>query len=299
MRGSIFDIQSAALHDGPGIRTTVFLKGCSLRCRWCSNPESFSPEPTLSWKRENCIGCLECTKLCESGALTASGGKLKVQHELCTGCGRCVDACPGEALKLYGYPKQADEIVRLVARDKAYFDRSGGGITLSGGEPMLQADFTLDLLKKSKKQGLHTCLETSGFALQEEFLRVLPHTDLFLFDYKVTGEEMHRKLTGQDPKLILGNLEFLDSNGAKIILRCPLIPGLNDTKKHLKTITRISNKLEGIMEVELLPYHNYGEHKYEEIGRVAPCKGRETVSPEKVEEWVETLLKMGCKKLKR
>lgn len=299
MQGSIFDIQTSALHDGPGIRTTVFLKGCPLRCTWCSNPESFSLESTLSWKQESCVDCLSCTKVCESGSLTAPKGKLVVQQKLCTGCGKCLEVCPEDALKLFGYRERADEIIRLVARDKAYFYNSGGGITLSGGEAMMQADFCLDLLKESKKQGLHTCMETSGYARQEEFSRMLPHTDLFLFDYKATGVSKHRDLTGQSNELILENLEYLNRCGAKIILRCPLIPGVNDTQEHLQAITRISAKLEQIIEVELLPYHNYGEHKYEQTGRSAPCKGIAAVKPDKVKQWEKTLDSMGCKKLKK
>ncbi len=298
MKGSIFDIQASALHDGPGIRTTVFLKGCPLRCHWCCNPESFHREPTLSWNPEKCTGCLSCTAFCESGALSAREGKLVVQHKLCTGCGKCIGECPEETLKLYGYKEEVDGIVRLVARDKAYFDRSGGGITLSGGEAMMQVSFSLELLQASKKQGLHTCMETSGYARQEDFAKVLPFTDLFLFDYKASGEERHMELTGKSNKLILENLEFLNRSGANIILRCPLIPGVNDTDKHLEAITRISNTMDQIREVELLPYHNYGEHKWEQTGRKAPCKGIETASPEQIEKWEASLRQMGCGKLK-
>jgi len=298
MKGSIFDIQTSAMHDGPGIRTTVFLKACPLRCHWCSNPESFSRESTLSWNRERCISCLSCTEVCESGALSALDEKLFVKHELCTGCGKCTHVCPEDALILYGYEEEADEIIRLVMRDKAYFDRSGGGITLSGGEAMMQADFSLELLKESKKQGLFTCIETSGYARQDEFSRILPYTDLFLFDYKATGAENHLELCGQSNELILENLEFLNRSGASIVLRCPLVPGVNDTEEHLQSITRISNELEHITEVELLPYHNYGEHKYAQTGREAPCKGMLTVAPEKAEQWEEALREMGCRKLK-
>ena len=299
MPGTLFDIQAFALHDGPGIRTTLFLKGCPLRCCWCSNPESFGMNPSLSHNRERCVDCLSCTSVCETGALTGREDRLQVEHALCNGCGDCVDVCPEDALKLYGYQEEASVIIKKIARDKPYFERSGGGITLSGGEAMLQSGFARELLMEAKKEGIHTCLETSGFARQEEYTGILPFVDLFLFDYKATGTETHRKLTGQNNDLILDNLAYLNREGARMILRCPLVPGINDTPEHFEAITRISNTMDGIEKVELMPYHNYGEHKYKQLGLKMPCSAEKNISALQLEEWSNTLVKMGCTKLKQ
>ncbi|MFA9389630.1 MAG: glycyl-radical enzyme activating protein [Prolixibacteraceae bacterium] len=217
MEGNIFDIQPFALHDGPGIRTTVFLKGCPLRCQWCCNPESFTSKPILSYNLEKCIQCHECVPHCKSDALSISeNGTLQVKHELCTNCGECIKNCPTGALKIYGYTMSSDDILDRIIKDKVYFDKSGGGITLSGGEVMMQTAFSTDLLKKAKEKGLHTCIETSGFAQQSEYKKIAPYVDLFLFDYKITGKNIHKKYTAQDNNKILSNLDFLNSIGAQI-----------------------------------------------------------------------------------
>jgi len=298
MEGILFDIEPFALHDGPGIRTTIFLKGCPLRCQWCSNPESFLKRSNLSYNREKCNACFSCVKVCETGALSKLSGVLEVQHDLCNACGKCIDECPEDALKIYGYRESARNIVKEVLKDKAYFDNSGGGMTLSGGEPLMQADFTMEILKEAKKAGLHTCIETCGFAAEKEYEKILPLVDMFLFDYKAGGGENHMLLTKQSNKLILENLKFLNASKATIVLRCPIVPGVNDTTAHFKDIARLSHDLDQIREVELMPYHNYGERKYEQIGLPEPGLGIPAATEEQEDQWYADLAKLNCEKLK-
>jgi len=299
MNNQIFDIQTFSLHDGPGIRTTVFLKGCTLRCQWCSNPEGFDSKPTLSYQLKKCTQCLECVEKCPTGALTSQNGKLVVQHKKCNGCGECIESCQTQALKLYGYHADAQEIINLVQKDKSYFDKSGGGITLSGGEVMRQAEFTREILQLAKQAEIHTCIETCGFGKQDDYASILPLVDIFLFDYKLTDPKEHKKYTGQSNKLILENLKFICSSRAKIILRLPVIPKINDNIEHFKAVIALSNKYENIEKVEIMPYHNWGEHKYREIGLSLPEIEAESATDQEIANWESTFIEMGCKKLIR
>lgn len=295
MQQRIFDIQTFSLHDGPGIRTTVFLKGCPLRCLWCCNPEGFEAGPTLSYQDSKCLGCLACVEVCPTDALTADEAKLEVQHHLCNGCGACLEVCPSGALKLFGYERTAREIIDRIKRDKKYFDKSGGGLTLSGGEVMKQSVYALEILKLAKQENIHTCIETSGYAQQEEFKQLLPYVDIFLFDYKISDPEDHLKFTGVSNELILDNLKFLSVSGCQIILRVPLIPGINDTDQHFRTISDISKRYSGIQGVEVLPYHNWGEHKFKDVGLKKPDIQAKSVSASLAGEWLEKLRAMDCK----
>lgn len=294
MRQQIFDIQAFSLHDGPGIRTTVFLKGCPLKCKWCSNPEGIDPEPTLSYKKSKCSNCLKCVEICSTGALTAVEGQLVVQHKKCNGCGDCIEVCPTDALKLYGYQATPQEIIDQIKKDRKFFDKSDGGITLSGGEVMMQTQFATEILKLAKEEEIHTCIETCGFAGQKEFTAILKYVDNVLFDYKITDSDEHKYYTGRSNKMILNNLKFLCENGTKIILRIPIIPGINDTTSHFEAITEISNQYENIIKVEVLPYHNWGGHKYHEIG-IMPDLEIDSTSTEMADQWVSKLKNMGCK----
>jgi len=237
--------------------------------------------------------------VCETGALSNLSGVLEVQHDLCNACGKCIDECPEDALKLYGYRESARHIVNELIKDKAYFDNSGGGMTLSGGEPLMQPDFTMEILKEAKKAGLHTCIETGGFAAEAEYKKILPLVDMFLFDYKADGSEKHQLLTTQPNELILENLEFLNTSKANIVLRCPIVPGVNDTTAHFEAITMLSHDLDQITEVELMPYHNYGEHKYEQIGLPESGMGIPATTEEQEDQWYADLAKLGCEKLKK
>lgn len=247
MKGTIFDIQRFSIHDGPGIRTTVFLKGCSLRCVWCHNPESQIPEPQLAFYAHKCLSCGKCEKICKK-AFTPD----------CDACGKCVESCYAGAREILGREESAENVFSVVVRDKAYYKTSGGGVTLSGGEPLLQADFSVEILRKCKENGIHTAIETAGNVPWENFLKAIPYCDLFLYDIKVIDEKKHRLLTGASNKLILENAEKLRSLGKNILFRTPVVPGYNDDQ--LEKISAFCGKC-----LELLAYHEIGKGKYEAL----------------------------------
>lgn len=279
--GSVFNIQKFSIHDGPGIRTTVFLKGCPLRCKWCHNPEGLSPKPEVEYEPTKCIGCGACAAICPRGCHTLSEteGHGYVRDD-CTRCGECIEHCVAGSLKLVGTEHTVEEVIRKVMADKIFYDTSGGGMTLSGGEPFFQPDFALALLKAAKEAGLNTAVETSGFCKTETILEAAPFVDLFLFDYKATGEELHKELTGVPQELILSNLQAISDAGVKIMLRCPIIPTANDTDEHFAAIAELAEKTEGVQRVELEPYHPLGTGKAPKIGKTqefattAPSKER-------------------------
>jgi glycyl-radical enzyme activating protein len=261
-----FDIHRFSLNDGPGIRTTVFLKGCYLKCEWCHNPESQSFIPQLSFNPEKCLHCFECVKACPNNAHKIKDNKHFVEWALCELAGKCVEVCPSGALKIIGTNTEVDLIISEVMKDKKYYDKTGGGITISGGEPMAQFEFTKELLMMAKQKGIHTVLDTCGYGEQNHYKEILPYVDLFLFDYKLTDENLHKEYTGVTNKELLANLDFLYSNGVSIILRCPLIPGINDNEEHLKGIKEIIKKYPLLKSVELMPYHNMGRDKASRVG---------------------------------
>ena len=266
MTGLTFDIHRFSLNDGPGIRTTVFFKGCYLKCEWCHNPESQSFKPQLSFNPEKCLHCFECVKACPNNAQKIKDNKHFVEWALCDLAGKCVEVCPSGALKIIGNSTEVEFIISEVMKDKKYYDKTGGGITISGGEPMAQFEFTRQLLMKARKEGLNTVLDTCGYGEKSHYKEILPYVDLFLFDYKLTDEKLHKEYTGATNNEILANLDFLYSNGASIILRCPLIPGINDNEEHLKGIKEIIKKYPLLKSVELMPYHNMGRDKASRVG---------------------------------
>ncbi len=293
MTGTIFDIQRFALHDGPGIRTTVFLKGCPLSCSWCCNPESQNPAPQLGYDENKCTHCLKCSTVCPTGALTEMDSSLSIDFSLCNTCGNCVDECPESTLKIFGYEDDSENIINQVARDKAYFDNSGGGLTLSGGDPLFQPEFALDLLKKAKALNINTCIETSAFASQDVFEKLLPWVDYFYIDYKVTGNEQYKRFAGISLVPVLANLDFLCRNNAHVALRCTIIPGVNDNDDHFKAIAGLSKKYNAIRQVHILPYHRYGESKYKQIGMKVPELATGAVSDEMVNLWLVKIREFG------
>jgi len=299
MKGIVFDIQRCSLHDGPGVRTTVFLKGCPLRCVWCHNPESFLTRPQMMYDALKCSGCMACAGTCPKGAHiridSESGHGL--DYSLCAACGACVPVCPNGALKIIGKEMDAGAVMDVVLRDAAYYRASGGGMTLSGGEPAAQFDFTLELLTLAKGHGLHTCMETCGQAVQRKYEQCLPFTDMILFDYKATDPARHAELTGMGNGLILANLDWLYHNGAGILLRCPLVPGINDDLEHLKGIAGLFHRYPKLLGVELLPYHNLGVSKSKKIGYAPKFCFTETVTSEIKQGWLDTLSGYGCEKV--
>ena len=267
---NIFDIQKFSIHDGPGIRTTVFFKGCPLHCLWCHNPESHTAAPELFFTAEKCTGCGTCIRVCPAGAHALTpAGLHTLDRSRCTRCGRCAEQCPAEALALCGRTMQLSEVLSEVRKDRAFYENSGGGMTLSGGEPMAQFPFVRALCEAAKNApGIpHIALETCGFAPEAQFRELLPWVDLFLFDIKTLLPEKHLRYTGVPLAPILDTLRFLDQAGATLALRCPLIPGLNDTEEELQRIAGLADGLSHAQSIDLEPYHPLGEAKSVRLGR--------------------------------
>ena len=293
-RGIVFDVQRSALTDGPGIRTTVFLKGCALSCLWCHNPESQSFRLQLSYDADRCRQCHACAEVCPTGALSVWDGELVVEHDLCNGCGACITECSEEALAIVGREVTAGEIIDEVLRDRPYYERSGGGMTISGGEPLAQPQFAIALLRLAKLHGLHTCLDTSGAVHPRRLQSALQFTDLFLYDYKATHPQVHQHLTGVRNDVVVENLEYLYQKGAEIILRCPLIPGVNDGPSHMKGIADLSRRYPRLRGIEVMPYHNMGRAKADRIGFENPLSNLPSADEATKAAWIGTLHALGC-----
>lgn len=264
--GCVFNIQKFSIHDGPGIRTTVFLKGCPLNCLWCHNPEGLSRETEIEFEQSKCIMCGACEVVCPNGCHSFENGHSFDRRE-CVKCGKCVSACIAGGLRTVGKEYTVDEVIEKVLADKIFYETSGGGMTISGGEPFFQPEFTLDLLKAANEKGITSCIETSGFTKTDTILEAVPYTELFLYDYKATGDNLHRELTGVSQDLILKNLEEINKAGASVVLRCPVIPGKNDTDVHFDAIASIAERMSGIIRVDLEPYHPLGTGKAPKIGK--------------------------------
>jgi glycyl-radical enzyme activating protein len=267
MVGIVSEIQKFSIHDGPGIRTTVFLKGCPLRCRWCHNPESHEKGVEISYLPERCILCGYCARVCPEHCHRIEDGKHLFDRTRCARCGLCTKECYAKGLETIGREMTVEKVLAEALKDRAFYENSGGGITLSGGEPMLQFEFTKALLLAARREGLHTVIETCGFAPTERYREIQPAVDLFYFDIKETDSAKHREFTGVPNEQIVENLRMLDAAGARIVLRCPVIPGLNDREDHFAAVAALAETLENLLEIHVMPYHRLGAAKSQRIGK--------------------------------
>jgi len=285
MSNLVTNIQGYSIHDGPGIRTVVFLKGCGLECQWCSNPECISPRPEVGFVKALCTKCGKCAGVCPDGALVYEADKLpRIDHERCSGCGACSSVCSYKAIMLYGQPMNAEEIFDAVNQDKIFYQASGGGVTVSGGEALLQPQLVYDLFEKCRRAGIHTCIETSGYAAESALSQVLPNTDYILYDLKHLNSDKHRQYTGKSNSLILANAKIVAASGVEMLFRMPLIPGINDGSNNIKETADFLHGLgNNAPRIELMPYHRLGKGKYESLDRKYPLPDVLSPEPEHVE----------------
>jgi pyruvate formate lyase activating enzyme len=266
--GTVFDIKKFSIHDGPGIRTTVFFKGCPLRCWWCHNPESQALGPELMVRANRCIQCEACLSACTHGAISRDSGVISTDAAKCVACGACAEVCYAEARQIVGREMTVAQVVAEIERDVPFYDESGGGVTFSGGEPLLQPGFLLALLRACQEREIHTALDTCGFAPWETLDRVREYVDLFLYDLKLMDDDGHLKFTGVSNELILRNLQALSRRGHNVVVRVPVIPGINDDDENVRRIGTFAAALPSLQRVDLLPYHHAGAQKYHRLHKV-------------------------------
>jgi pyruvate formate lyase activating enzyme len=264
--GAVFDVKRFAIHDGPGIRTTVFFKGCPLSCLWCHNPESQRAQPELLYWAERCAGCGACVAACPVDAVSLEGGSAVTNRSLCTGCGACIEVCPSQAREIAGEVWSLGRLLDAVERDVLFYDESGGGLTLSGGEPLAQPEYAQAALAACRDRRIHTAVDTCGFAEWDVVDAVASQTDLFLYDVKHLDDDRHRELTGVSNARILENLEQLSEADRRIWIRYPIIPGENDAEGEIVALGRLVSRLKTVDAIHLLPFHRGGERKRTRLG---------------------------------
>jgi pyruvate formate lyase activating enzyme len=268
-KGLVFHIIHGSFVDGYGIRTTVFLKGCPLRCLWCCNPEGQTGYPELKYTIDKCNSCGKCLEICPEGALTLDSisEKILINRKLCTNCGKCISVCYTGALQYFGTYYTVDEVFNIIKKDEQYYRSSGGGATIGGGEPLFQASFTYALMKTCQENYIHVAIDTCGYAISKEQFRILSEADLLLYDLKGLDTDVHLKNTGVSNEIIISNLKKLNDMGKSIIIRIPVIPRLTENEDNVEDIAAMLAQLKSIERVDLLPYHTYGTIKYQQLGR--------------------------------
>jgi len=296
MESLIIDIQRCSIHDGPGIRTTVFLKGCPLKCTWCHNPESQNFKQELSFNQSLCTSCGMCVNVCDQGVHAIENGIHIVDYSKCTKCKSCVGICPTKALTIVGKEMTSQEVFKIVKKDEIFYSQGNGGITISGGEALSHVNFCVELLELCKDRGIHTCVETSGFAAHNAVEKIAPYVDLFLFDFKVSNEDDAKKYIGASLERIQNNFDYLYQQGKEIMLRCPIIPSVNDTKEHFDAIGAMAKQYPELAGIELLPYHNFGVSKGKNIGKETQSFSLPTERQK--QEWIDYFYKKGHDKVR-
>ena len=295
-KGIIFDIKRYAIHDGPGIRTTIFFKGCSLRCWWCHNPEGLVIQPELIFKENRCIkGCTECIISCPKEALSRVDQYISINRKECDLCGECVKVCPAGALEIIGREMRVQEIVKEIEKDMIFYDESGGGVTFSGGEPLMQPEFLDALLEECKERDIHTAIDTCGYAPFEVIEKIRDKVDLFLYDIKMMDDEKHIEYTGVSNEPILDNLKKLAEQGSVIMVRLPIMPGINDDDDNINKIAEFILSLRCIKDISLLPYHRAGSEKYQRLNKAYRMDKTQPSSDEKIVEIKKNLEHLGFK----
>jgi pyruvate formate lyase activating enzyme len=293
-KGTIFDIKRYAIHDGPGIRTTIFLKGCSLRCQWCQNPEGQETDPEIILRSSRCAKeCNECVSVCPLAAISKDGNSVQIDKAKCDLCAKCEDVCVYEALEVVGREMTVQEVMDEIEKDKVFFDESGGGITFSGGEPLVQKVFLEALIKEIRKKNIHVALDTSGYMSFEDLDRISDKVDLFLYDLKIVDEEKHEKYTGVSNKLILENLRKLAEQGKPVVVRIPLISGINDDDQSIHMFVDYLQSLKSVKQINLLSYHKGGSEKHRRLRRERSPRTFQTPSDERIKEIKKILSDAG------
>ena len=294
LKGTIFDIKRYAIHDGPGIRTTVFFKGCTLRCQWCHNPEGIQKEHEIMFRPDRCAEeCWDCVPECPREAIGKNGAIISINQKKCDRCGVCGDVCAYEAIEIVGRDVTISEIMDEIEKDRVFYDESGGGVTISGGEPLAQPDFLLALCDELNNKSVHTAVDTSGFVPYEILDEVARKADLILYDIKVMDEDRHRVFTGKSNRLILENLRRLREDGHDIIIRMPVLKGLNDDPDNIQDMVDFLLLLNGSWRINLLPFHRGGEGKLMRLNRENPLVDFETPSKKRLEQIREKLTSRG------
>ena len=293
IQGIVFDIQKFCINDGPGIRTTVFLKGCTINCAWCHNPESKDFAPQLSYKEDLCVFCGSCERVCPNHVhIVNKDNRHTINRDACKACGECVEVCPTDALSIIGKKMSVEEVMKEVRKDKAYFDNSNGGLTLSGGEPLAQPNFALECAKSARKENISVVIESSLSVHPQILKDIVDVVDWFYVDYKLTDQADYKQFIGGSKQQVLNNLHLLNGLNAPMVLRCPIIPNINDNDKHFLMIATIAKRYKAINHVEVLPYHPMGKSKAREIGVLYTIK-QEIPDEKTVQTWISKIKSFG------
>lgn len=287
--GVIFNIQKFSINDGPGIRTVVFFKGCPLHCKWCANPESQLAKIQILWDKKKCLHCHHCLEICLQKAISLKNDNIFIDTNKCTLCKQCINTCPQKALTSEGEIKTVQQVLDIVLQDEVFYEESDGGITLSGGEFLMQTQFAKELLIAAKEKNLHTCCETTGFCTPEKFQHIIQYIDYILFDLKHWDSQKHLEGTGIDNKLILTNMKYAISTGKKVLLRIPIIPEFNDSLEDAKKFCEVLHDV-GSNQCQLLPFHQFGENKYHLLNKQYAYENQPALHHEDLQDYLQIFL---------